>query len=653
MVAGAAVLAVAVTHASVHEPVAVWLLVALVFVGEMVPIRFPFRGETQEVTVSTTFVFALVLLGSPEWAILSQAAASALADFVRRGAWWKNAFNCTQYAIAVGCAGLVFAALSERSYASPAAITPSSLLAVGAAGVTLHVLNLLFIGVAIALSQRVPVSSVVRNDMLFAAAAAVVLLSQAPLVVLAVDHGEWLLPLFGPAVLIAHRNGRVSVQRDHDALHDGLTGLANRTAFEQHVVRMRAQGVDVAVLLADLDHFREVNDTLGHAMGDRLLVQAGERLATRVDGTEGLVARFGGDEFAVVVPVSEDRDVHALSLLVAAPFQAPFDLDGMPFHLDATVGCVLSTDHPDTPDGMLRRAEVAMFVAKERRSGFEMYSAAIDRYDPRRLVLLSDLSKAVERRELMVVYQPKATLDGGTVIGAEALVRWEHPNFGIVGPDEFIPLAEATGLIDNLTKYVLEEAIAQCARWREEGLDLSVAVNVSPRNLHDVGLVAHVESTLARHDVPYSALEIEITETGAMHDPGLAQTVLGILRRRGVSISLDDFGTGHSSLAHLRRLPVDSVKIDRSFVAEMLTSEDDAAIVASTVSLAHALGLTVVAEGVESEAVWHALEQQRCDFGQGYYLSRPLTPTMFTTWLDAARQPVRTLPGRARRLLRS
>lgn len=630
--------------AAPSRPMSIALLMALVVLGEMAPIRVPFHGSTQDITLSTTFVFALVLLGEYEVAVIAQVVASTVTDALNHKPWWKTGFNATQYVISVAAAALVFEAMTSESYSRIAAITPQSLLAVLAAGMTLYVVNNLLIGVAIATSAKIPLIALLRDDLLFQVTVVVVLLSQAPLVVLASDHGTWLVPLFVPAVAVAYLNGLVSVQRNHDALHDALTALPNRAHLEQRLRNDLAAGDSIAVLLADLDHFRDVNDTLGLGIGDRLLVEIGARIRESA-GPESFVARFGGDEFAVVATVATPADVDALGARVAASFELPFALESMPFHVSASVGCALGPEHGNDPDLLLRRAEIAMHVAKERRSRLEHYGPGIDRYDPRRLKVLGGLGKVVERGQLEIRYQPKASFATGEVCGAEALIRWHHPEFGLVPPDEFVPLAEATGAIDTITRFLLDQTIRQCAEWRRYGWRLSVAVNVSPRNLQDATLVEHAAGALSRHDVPAELLEVEITESGAMRDLATAQLVLGRLRALGCRIALDDFGTGHSSLAHLRRLPVDTLKIDKSFVLGMATDDDDAAITVSTVRLAHSLGLSVVAEGVENEPVWRRLAAEGCEYAQGYYLSRPLDAASFATWLRTSGHPVRRVPA--------
>lgn len=652
-VAGAGMLAILLAHLDTRRVAgtpAVWVLAAFLLLGEWAPIRVPWRDTEQEITLSTTFVFAVLLLAGAPFAAASQAFASALPDAVARRPWWKIAFNAAQYVLAVAAAGGALELLRYRQTADHGGMSPSALAAVFVAGWTFYIANNILVGTAVALYQGFTLLDYLRTDLMFHAATTLVLLSQAPLIVIVGGHGAWLIPMFLPAMAAAYRAARASTQRDRAALHDGLTGLPNRTHFLDRITRAIADAPaePFVVLLVDADHFRDVNDTLGHEIGDRMLQQIAERLAASFDGT-GFVARLGGDEFAVLAMGAGRDSLSRLHSLGRASLDEPFDLDGLPFDLDASVGAAIYPEHGTDAGTLLRRADVAMHFAKERRSGFETYNGAIDRYDPKRLALLGELRPALEQGQLVVYYQPQASLATGEIVGTEALVRWIHPEHGLIPPDEFIPLAEATGVIAPLTIFVASQALAQCRQWREAGFDLTVAVNVSARNLHDPTLPDQIATLLVEHRLPASVLHLEITESAAMEDPTVAVDVLGRLRALGVAIALDDFGTGHSSLAHVRRLPIDVVKVDKSFVLGMLTDEEDATIVASTVALGHSLGLEVVAEGVESDAVWRRLAAFGCDIAQGYVLSRPLPADKLTTWLASADTRRRMPAGDERR----
>jgi diguanylate cyclase (GGDEF)-like protein len=426
---------------------------------------------------------------------------------------------------------------------------------------------------------------------------------------------------------LTFRDLRAFAQTRHEALTDELTGLPNRRMLYRSIDAALAEDDDRArlgLLLVDLDRFKELNDTLGHAVGDTLLEEVGARLRDAL-GEAGMLARLGGDEFAALLtgPVDASTVAAAAGRLREA-LAAPVLLEGIALHVDASVGGALAPDHGTDISSLLRHADVAMYQAKAARTGFQLYRAAANTNTRERLALVGELRMALRQRQLVVHYQPKAALATGAVTGVEALVRWQHPERGLLAPAEFLPAAEGAGLIGPLTFYVLDEALADCARWRRRGLDLSVAVNLSALNLLDAGLPAEVEAVLARHGVPPDRLRLEVTENIVMTDPARAEEVLTVLRGLGVRVALDDFGTGHASLAYLKHLPVDELKVDRSFVTGMRDDARNAAIVRAIVDLARNLGLRVVAEGVEHADEWDDLTEYGCDEAQGYLLSRPV-----------------------------
>ena len=426
----------------------------------------------------------------------------------------------------------------------------------------------------------------------------------------------------------------------HQALHDGLTGLPNRTLLYMRMRRaIAASGRDglAALLLIDLDRFKEVNDTLGHDHGDELLVEVAGRLRGAVRRGDTL-ARLGGDEFAVLLADLPERAAAAeLAGRLQDALGRPFALRGVAVELEASIGVALCPDHGTDVHTLVQRADVAMYEAKRGQRAVATYSPERDPYSADRLGLLAELRRALERDELVLHYQPKVSVDGGEVIGVEALVRWQHPTRGLLGPAEFVPLAERTGTVTELTHWVLTAALRQARRWLDEGRPLPVAVNLAAANIVDVTLPDTVDALLTQHGVPGRLLECEISEHTVMADPLRAMEVLGRLRAMGLRLSLDDFGTGHSSLAYLKRLPLDEVKIDRSFVAGMIADENDAVIVRSTIDLARNLGLDVVAEGVEDAATLHNLGALHCDVAQGFHLSRPLPARELDDWLGTWR----------------
>jgi len=435
-------------------------------------------------------------------------------------------------------------------------------------------------------------------------------------------------------------------QRRSKKLHrmattDELTGLANREQFRARV-NEKIEAIDdpdasFGVLLMDLNRFKEINDTLGHHYGDVLLGELGPRLAACV-GAGGLVARLGGDEFGIL-PRAEDGDLTALEALVAKLLEfveQPFVADELSLEVGASVGIARFPADGDNADSLLRCADIAMYAAKDKHTGWRLYEADQDRHTLQRLQTISDFRHALASEEIVVHYQPILDLSDRRVRGAEGLVRWQHPRLGLLAPGAFIPAVEQTELIGPLTRHVLERAIAQCATWRRSGEDMCVSVNLSVRNLLDRSLPEDLERMLWTHHLPPSALRLEITESMIMSDPERALATVTRLADLGLRLSVDDFGTGHSSLANLRRLPIDELKIDRSFVTPMLNEESDLMIVRSTINLAHDLGLRITAEGVEDAATLERLALLGCDHVQGFHLSRPIPAVQFDGWIEKA-----------------
>jgi diguanylate cyclase (GGDEF)-like protein len=417
------------------------------------------------------------------------------------------------------------------------------------------------------------------------------------------------------------------------ALHDALTGLPNRTLLQRRAERALRGDARGAILLIDLDRFKEVNDTLGHDHGDELLVEVAGRLRAALRGGDTL-ARLGGDEFAVLLEGLPDRAAVAeLACRLQDSLRLPFALRGVAVDLEASIGVALYPAHGTDFGTLVQRADVAMYDAKRGRLGVATYSAERDPYSADRLGLLAELRRAITGDELVLHFQPKVALGSGDVIGAEALVRWQHPTRGLLPPAEFVPLAERTGAVAGLTRWVVDAALRQSRLWRDAGIDLPIAVNLAAANIVDVTLPDTIAGLLERHGVPGDRLECEISEHTVMADPVRATDVLARLRALGVRLSLDDFGTGHSSLAYLKQLPLDEVKIDRSFVSGMADDENDAVIVRSTIDLARNLGLAVVAEGVESAEIMRGLADLRCDTAQGFHVSRPLPAAELGAWL--------------------
>ena len=432
----------------------------------------------------------------------------------------------------------------------------------------------------------------------------------------------------------------VSIQRDvterkraqaelaHQALHDALTGLPNRSLLadrlQQALAAGRRRGSSVGLLLLDLDRFKTINDTLGHRAGDVVLQQVAERLPVALRASD-TVARLGGDEFAVVLPdIGGIDEAKRVTAKILDSLDEPFDVDGLAIRVDASAGVTVAPLHGEDSSTLLQRADVAMYRAKTLVGGIAIYEPEPDGQRRERLSVMVELRSAIEARELQLHYQPIVDMRTGEVAAVEALVRWQHPTRGLLLPADFVPLAEETGLIRPLTEWVLAEALRQTGAWMRAGHDLRVAVNLSARLLHDPDLVTRVADALAREQVPPRLLELEITESACMLNPEKSLVVIRELADSGVRFTIDDFGTGYSSLAYLKRLPVHQIKIDRSFVVDMLEAGSDESIVRSVVDLGHNLGLRVVAEGVEDARTLDLLRGTGCDLSQGFHLGRPV-----------------------------
>ena len=438
-----------------------------------------------------------------------------------------------------------------------------------------------------------------------------------------------------------------TLERAYQASHDALTGLASRREFDERATDALIAGGMAAVMLIDLDRFKEVNDTLGHHSGDRLLGEAARRLKSVLKASAS-AARLGGDEFAVVLPeVASEKAALEEARTICAVLDGPYHLDGLSIEVGASAGLAVAPEHGTTADLLLQRADMAMYEAKAEERGVVLYTLGRDRHNLRRLTMVGELRNDLAASRLTVAYQPIVSLARGQAIGIEALARWPHSSYGDVAPEEFVPLAEQAGLIRPLTDFVLAKALEDCQRWRAAGFDLVVHVNLSVRSLRDPELVTGVAEALGRTGFPAQALAFEVTEGGIMGDPRRALDTLGQLRALGVRLAIDDFGAGQSSLSYLQQLPVDMLKIDHSFVLGLDDQRVNDAIVRLTVELGRALGLQVVAEGVEDQATWARLRAMGCQAAQGYFLARPMSPEAFTEWLAAGGESVRLLAEEA------
>jgi diguanylate cyclase (GGDEF)-like protein len=443
-------------------------------------------------------------------------------------------------------------------------------------------------------------------------------------------------------VLAASLNHMRSAIADRDqrnlklAYEDPLTDLANRSRFNEYLERALQDagrsGRKLSILVMDLDRFKYVNDTLGHGVGDHVLREVSRRLL-QVVATADCVARLGGDEFALLMKAGERADFSDTARAIIAALETPILYEGQPLDVGTSIGIAHFPEHGADAQTLVRNADIAMYVAKRNKTGFATYDPNYDSSQQEHLSLLGELRRAVEQNELRLHYQPKVSLHSANVSAVEALLRWEHPVRGVVNPALFVPFAEHTGYIKVLTRWVMREAIRQCGAWLKDGLRLQVAINISARDLMNRDLPDQVAALLAEHQVPANLVCLEITESGFMDDPAHAQKVLDRLAALGLQLSIDDYGTGYSSLSYIMRLPVQELKIDRSFISRMVGNSDISTIVRSTIELGHNLGLKVVAEGVEDAASWSMLQALGCDDAQGYFMSRPLDPRTLEKWM--------------------
>jgi diguanylate cyclase (GGDEF)-like protein/PAS domain S-box-containing protein len=425
-------------------------------------------------------------------------------------------------------------------------------------------------------------------------------------------------------------------QLRHQALYDGLTGLPNRMLFHDRVehalAAARREDRELAVLMLDLDRFKDINDTLGHAAGDEVLREVARRISKVTRGSDS-IARLGGDEFSILLPNASETEAAVVVSRVSSCLEESIVVDGLPLNIDISVGFAAFPRDGEDADLLLQHADVAMYLAKTANAGFAFYDSSTDPHTPDRLALIGELRGALERGELVLYYQPQLALSTGSIVAVEALLRWQHPQRGLIMPDEFIPLVQETGLIKPLTHYVLDAALRQCRSWMDRGRPMRVSVNLAMRNLIDADLPCDVADLLKFNGVPADFLELEITESAVIADPLRTTAILARLAKMGVRLSVDDFGTGYSSLTHLTRLPIDEIKIDRSFVTNMNSLPDNEVIVRSTIDLARNLGKQVVAEGVETAGVLQRLEELGCHLVQGYYVSKPLPIEELDAWL--------------------
>jgi diguanylate cyclase (GGDEF)-like protein len=629
-------------------PQAFWALAALAVLGQLRPVRIAREGvgSTAIGTVtSTAFLLAIVYTWGLGPAALVAMAAALLADATVRRSWRERVFSVCEPLTALAAASLILTAVGLTG-------------GVAGAGKELHGADLLWVVPTWAVwflvdhflvtsEQAGSGSAFVEafmRDITFMAISTTAVLALSPLVTVSAHESPWFLVALLAPLAAVHKTARLSLDEQFKAQHDWLTGLPNRKLLVQTVSRQLAAADSPPFVLAllDLDRFKDVNDTLGHQVGDRLLILVAQRIKAALRPGD-VVARLGGDEFAIYLPgVASDRTGLELARRIAGSLVEPFELGDMLLEVEASIGLSVYGGHHDAATGpradvdeLMREADVAMYIAKEHQTSVEVYDAETDRNTTDRLGLLTALRRALDEGQLELHYQPKVTMCTRSVVGVEALVRWHHPTRGLVPPDEFIPLAETSGLMSRLTTFVIDAALEQVADWRNQGLTVAVAVNISARDLHGAELVRTVSESLARHRVPAHQLLLELTERTLMAESSRVVDSLVALQALDVSLSLDDFGTGYSSMLLLRRLPVTELKVDRSFVKMLTEVGQDSSIVRSIIDLAHAMGLTAVAEGVETEDAWQQLVALGCDTAQGWLISKAMPADQVTAWLRA------------------
>jgi diguanylate cyclase (GGDEF)-like protein len=639
---GSALVALSVVHARelFDLPTIYLVLTVCVVLGEMLPIRVPRRDA--EITTSTTFAYAILISFGTTPAVLAQAVGSLVIDMVRRRSPWRSAFNVGQYTLSFAAAGLVLMTVSDVPIAAQPHFAPGDLPAILTAGAVFFLINNALAGAASALAEHDPILRHLWDDFRFQASTAAMLIGLSPVVIVSADFSPFLILLLVLPVGAVYLGGWQAALNDHQALHDPLTGLPNRTFFAvraEQAMRSRGGNNHFGVIVIDLDRFKQVNDTLGHAYGDLLLEAVAERLRRALPGRY-TVARLGGDEFAILLPRVECvADALQAAEQMGAALREPFSLNELSVDVGGSIGIACYPEHGQNIESLIQHADVAMYKAKQNGAGFAIYSPEGGRSHADPLDLAADLRHAVQDDQIVLHYQPQLELRTGALKGVEVLVRWEHPTHGLISPNDFIPFAETTGLIRPLTRHVLEQALEQVDLWRERGLELDLAVNLSTSDLLDAQLPEAVWAALGRWGVEPGRLTLEITESNMVSDSGGVATVVARLRQLGVRLAIDDFGTGYSSLTYLKKLPVSEVKVDRSFVMRMMEDPTDQTLVSSIVALGHQLGLRVVGEGVEDQASLSALRTLGCDAAQGFQISKPLCADELFRWAAQPRLP--------------
>ncbi len=620
--------------------VAYWLLVGFVVLGEVRPVVGSSRNDPDGVNLGTAFLFAILLRWGLDLAVLAMAAAAVIGELARRKRFYAATFNVAQYALAYTAAWAVLRLTGWTASASEVGqLQPHDLGIVALAAAAYHLVNLGVVGIGIGLAERRPLWGSLTDGFRWYTVTTGSVLAIAPLVVVVIETHWGFLPLLLLPLFLLWTTARMSLERERRGMVDELTGLANRAQLADEVdelgATLDAPIGSAALCLIDLDRFKEVNDTFGHTVGDRLLQTVAARLRNTCRDRD-VVARLGGDEFVLLLRVTDADEAEHVADRVTRTLLDPYDVAGARLELEVSAGLAMWPDDGVDLETLLRRADTAMYSAKESGETTNRFDPSLEGRTPSRLRMLSDLRRALEEEELELHYQPQVSLVEDELVGVEALVRWRHPTDGLLLPETFLPLAERTSLMRQLTCTVLNLALDQLTRWRREGLTVPLAINVSPHDLADVDFASRVADGLHRRGLLPSCLRLEVTEEALVGDPSRVLLTLSKLHDLGIALSLDDFGTGHASLTRLKQLPVEEVKIDRSFVVDLGdggAGADDAAIVRSIVELGSTLGLRTLAEGVERDEQWRALEAMGCDAVQGWLVAPAMPEAEATGWL--------------------
>ena len=609
------------------DHLAVYLVFAvLLFATELRPMQS--LTDDTELTASWAFAFTLLFVSPMAGAVTAVMATSIINDLLGRKRIDRMLFNAAQFALSLAAGGWIGSLITDvNAPASGAPATATWLAAVTIACAVGFALNSVFVSLAVALHSGLPVAEMLRRSIGINLGMDGLLLALAPIFAVIALESLLLVPLLLVTVWIIFKSAALALRNKHEATHDQLTGIPNRRMFEDHLGLLidAARGSDrqFALVQIDLDGFKGINDRLGHHYGDQVLKAVASRLLS-AERENDQCARLGGDEFALLfVGTRSLDDARSIAERVRDRISEPLDIDGVPLRVGASLGVAYFPEHGDNAQRLMHHADMAMYEAKRHGGGVCVYQAGGADEGPGRIELLTDLATATGTDQIHLEYQPKVDISSGRLTMVEALVRWRHPIYGNVPPGWFMPQAEQTDLISDLTDRIIDLAAQQIRDWLEVGISMPVAVNVSARNLHDLRFPQRVCATLEQHGLSGDLLEVEVTENSVMEDPSRSATVLGDLRDLGITVAIDDFGTGYSSLSTLRDLTLDRVKIDRSFVTNLATDRGGLTIARSVIELAHNLSMSTVAEGVETSEVFHILRELGCDEVQGYLISRP------------------------------